>query len=283
MHIGTYTETYFKRYGRENGLRKIKEHGYDSIDYQDFINTETDFFKLSDADFISEIKRQQSYIKSLGLTVSQAHAPWRSPVRDFEVADREERFVAMSKAIRGCEFLESPYFVVHPIMPFGANSSENADIMKEINYDFISRLADVGASCGVTVCLENMPFPALPITSVDDVIATVRHISHKNLKICLDTGHTLVLGDTPGCAARRIGKDLLRVLHVHDNDGTADQHLLPGCGIGDWQDFSDALFEIGFDGCFSFETGIKESLPLEEAKRREMALCDLGRRLAKIQ
>ena len=47
---------------------------------------------------------------------------------------------------------------------------------------------------------------------------------------------------------------MLRTLHVHDNDGNQDLHWVPFTGVVDWDDFSKALQEIGFDSCLSIET-----------------------------
>ena len=48
-------------------------------------------------------------------------------------------------------------------------------------------------------------------------------------------------------------KDVLRVLHVHDNDGKTDLHQLPLFGKLGFAGFARALREIGFAGVFSFE------------------------------
>ena len=43
------------------------------------------------------------------------------------------------------------------------------------------------------------------------------------------------------------------MLHVHDNKYGIDMHLLPYFGSADWDGFSNALKEIGFNGSFSLE------------------------------
>ncbi len=58
------------------------------------------------------------------------------------------------------------------------------------------------------------------------------------------------------------GKDLA-VLHVHDNHGESDEHLALHQGIIDWEDFCQALVDIGFDGVFSMESGIPVGLSNE--------------------
>ena len=82
----------------------------------------------------------------------------------------------------------------------------------------------------------------------------VRKINSPWLRICLDTGHCAVFGIQPADAVRMLGKDMLKTLHVHDNDGVQDRHWIPFTGVIDWVDFRHALQEIGFDGCLSIET-----------------------------
>ena len=45
----------------------------------------------------------------------------------------------------------------------------------------------------------------------------------------------------------------IKVLHVHDNRGKRDEHLIPFYGSIDWKDFSTALRECAFDGVISLE------------------------------
>ena len=47
---GAYT-----RYGISEGAKKAREHGYECFDYGEFANTETEFFKLSEAEFKAEL------------------------------------------------------------------------------------------------------------------------------------------------------------------------------------------------------------------------------------
>lgn len=70
--------------------------------------------------------------------------------------------------------------------------------------------------------------------------------------------------------------------HGYDNNGKADQHLTPGNGTIDWSDFGAALAEIGFEGCFSFETRVPSSIPVgEERDQLEKELADIGHKIAK--
>jgi sugar phosphate isomerase/epimerase len=132
---------------------------------------------------------------------------------------------------------------------------------------------------GVTICLENMPMKALAMASPSAILGFVREIDSAYFKICLDTGHTTMVSDGSLADTVRLLGDELRVLHVHDNSGEHDEHLLPGKGVIDWRAFIDALHDISFDGVFSLEAFPPKDLSDDEYKA---ALADTVRQLKAI-
>lgn len=255
MKIGIEDAPYNRRFGGEKGYEYLKSLGYDCVDYQRFLNTDTPLFECSETDFDSAVKRDRKIIEDVGLEVFQVHAPWRWPAQDATEEERAERFEKMSKSIRGTALLGSRYFVIHPLMPWGGGSY-GPDLRKyrEINLSFMRNLCREAEKNDVVICFENMPMRALPLSKPEDSLDFVKEIDSPYFKMCLDTGHCAVHGIQPAEAVRLIGKDILRTLHVHDNDGNQDLHWVPFTGVIDWEDFSKALQEIGFDGCLSIET-----------------------------
>ncbi|MBQ6471586.1 MAG: sugar phosphate isomerase/epimerase [Victivallales bacterium] len=281
MRIGTEDNPYLKRYGFEKGFRRIAELGFDCVDYQALSYTDKPLFQLDDGDFERELKRQRTFIESLGLTVSQTHGPWRFPPCDLTPEDRAERFEKMSRAIVGTALLGCQDFVIHPIMPFGLDEGMHASEMWEMNVEFLGRLAEVGRRNGVYVDVENLPMRLLSTSSPEATLRLVKMIDHPWCKVCLDTGHSLVMGVQPGVAVRQIGKEFLRTLHVHDNNWEGDFHWLPYTGKADWDAFSHALRDIGFTGVMSLETGIPAQIPEELAPLQQQSLVQMARRLAR--
>jgi sugar phosphate isomerase/epimerase len=76
---------------------------------------------------------------------------------------------------------------------------------------------------------------------------------HEALGLCLDTGHRHLHGDVAG-AIRRAGR-ALSTLHIHDNHGARDEHLLPLDGTIAWAPVLRALRETGHTGPFLYEVG----------------------------
>ena len=280
MKIGTEDGPYLKRYGFESGIRRIAELGFQCLDYQRFADTETPLFQQGAVGFETELKRQKAFIEGAGLEIAQTHGPWRWPMHDETPEDRAERFEKMSRAILGTAILGCAKMVIHPIMPFGGDEGVHSREMWEMNVDFHSRLCEVGRKHGVTVCLENMPFRCQSTSTPEAILKLVKLIGSPFCKVCLDTGHSLVMGVQPAVAVRQIGREALACLHVHDNNGEGDFHWIPYTGKCDWDAFAKTLLEIGYPGVLSLETGIPASLPDELAPLQEQSLVQMARRLA---
>ena len=267
MKFAIESAAYTERYSFLAGAEKMSRHGYQGIDYGYFAKTNTRFFTQEEKAFRAEIERHADILRSFGIEVVQTHGPWKNPPADATPEERAVRFDLMSKAIRGTAYLASPYMIIHQLMPFGNNSPESPEVVHEINLDFMYRLAEYGKEWGVVVCLENMPFKRLPLATPAEVANFVRTINHPNLKVCLDTGHALIRGVSPAEAVRITGTDLLRTLHIHDNDGTRDAHDPIGTGIMDFDDFVRALGEIRYRGAISLETMADKTSVLSEEER----------------
>jgi len=55
----------------------------------------------------------------------------------------------------------------------------------------------------------------------------------------------------------------LKALHLADNDGTSDQHLMPSAkGQVDFQAVIKALHDINYDGLYNFEVPGERDVPL---------------------
>ena len=286
MKIGIASGGYIQRYGLERGAEKMAAHGYECIDFSNFCNTETDFFKLPEAEFEKELTRQKAIINAAGITVHQAHSPWRHPAEDFTPEQRAERLEAFKKAIRGSAYLGATDFVMHCIMPFGTNSGENPELMRDMNAEFMAALAEESKKHGnIRINIENLPFPALPLNHPDQIVEHVkrmnREVSGDLFRVCIDTGHCNYCKYSAADSVRLVGS-LLGTLHVHDNDSTRDAHATPGNGNIDWDDFSNALQEVGFDNVLSFETNVSGDIPNGEGRDRlERELAQTGLKLAK--
>lgn len=270
----------YDRFGTEK-YKIIKKHGFDCVDF-DMCNTANPLYHLDEKDFEKYMKTEKALSDNAGIEIYQTHGPWTLPIKDFEKSDRIRRLGEMEKSIYATAILGSRYCVIHPLMPFGIDDMEKGMEKEtwEINVSFMKKILEKAKKYGVTVCLENTPFPQFSIATPGQISNLVHEIDEENLKMCLDTGHIAVFGDKfPGNAIREFKEDI-KVFHIHDNGGKKDEHLSPYLGIIDWKDFSSALREINFDGNLSLEIVPKESLFTTEFEIESIKLAETARSLA---
>ncbi len=253
MKIGIALIEYKHHIPFAEAARALREDGYEAIDYSELWNVQTALYTEKESAVEKKLMQQAQILAENGLTVSQIHGPWRYPPQDGNAADRALWLDLMKRAVRAAAVLGAPYMVVHPLMPFGANSPENPGKVIDLNAEHYARLCDYAKDFPVDVCLENMPFPLLPLAHVEQIRDFADGLGRKNLRICLDTGHANVCAMPLGTAVRLLG-GRLAALHIHDNRGAQDEHLAPFAGTADFKDFAAALHEIGFKGSLSAET-----------------------------
>ena len=112
---------------------------------------------------------------------------------------------------------------------------------------------------------------------VEELVECVDAVNSEYLVACLDVGHSTALGYDAGDAVRMLGKRI-GCLHIHDNDGRRDLHLLPYHGVTNWKHFTEALKEIGYNGTMSLETSLCKLMP----GLSEMLMDEGNRWVAKI-
>ncbi len=260
-------------------LSHLRALGYECADLQAFLDTETEWFSAPRAERLRRWEEVGRVARDCGMTFSQIHGPWRFPPQDYTDEERAERFGKMTIALEGAAAVGAPCMVIHNIMPSGCDAPPDPARFMDMNRDFFSRLLERAKSAGVVIALENMPFKNLPLSTPEQVLNFAREFDSPYFRLCLDTGHAAVFGLSPAEAVRLIGREYLACLHVHDNDGVNDLHWVPYRGVIDWDDFSRALHEIGFDGSLSLETNVSKKIPAPIRPEWERVLAATARHL----
>lgn len=93
------------------------------------------------------------------------------------------------------------------------DTKQKLNIIKQVGYDEFFYWH---------ICVENL-------LSTKEIPFIFKNIKHKNLKICFDTGHKN--SATKDLEILRDFGDYVAVLHIHDNFGEQDEHLI--CGKGE--------------------------------------------------
>jgi protein FrlC len=92
------------------------------------------------------------------------------------------------------------------------------------------------------------------LNTCQDSLKLVRELGLMNLGVLMDNGHAYVMGEPAAEAVKQMADKLFHV-HIDDNDGLRDQHLVPGEGNFDFKPFIQALRDVDYDGFLGVELG----------------------------
>lgn len=149
------------------------------------------------------------------------------------------------------------YFVLHP-------STEPILPEKRATH-FGNAQESLSALESGQLLVENLPRFCLANTA-DELLELIRPFPQ--LRICCDVNH--LLQETPQSALGKFGK-LVKHLHISDNDGVNERHLLPGDGVIAWGEVIDTLEQIGYSGVFNYEVRKYSAAEIIENKNRLFA------------
>ena len=111
----------------------------------------------------------------------------------------------------------------------------------------------------IRICLENLKGI---FAAADELNGIIDQLDDTCFGICLDTGH-LNLCDRDQVTFIRKAGSRLGALHIADNEGEKDQHMMPyGKGNIKWDLVVKALREIDYDGLFNLEIPGERLAPL---------------------
>lgn len=288
LNVTSSSGSGYSKYWGENSFKMMKEFGYSTVDSGILASSRGEFYDMVyKADPQSRnalLSHERSLAEQAGLVIHQAHAPCISLSRALTEQESSGLIRDIKIAIESCVVLGCQYLVIHPFMPNGwsdRGSSCAADTFSK-NVAYIRTLSEAAEAHGITLCLENMPCIGFSISTPEEVLAVLKAVDRENVKMCFDTGHV------PAFWKQRlnVGEELrtcgewVKVLHVHDNYGGADQHNFPGMGLIDWKDVKMALEEIGFDGVFSLELNFPDKFSEPVFKHSCRLAADMAHEIA---
>lgn len=277
MKIGTGVGSFKYLDSKEDTYARIRELGYQTVD-ESLDATDAPWYASWEA-MKAHCQNVREIAERYGIEISQVHGPW--PTDDTSEEKRAKTLENMKLAVYGCAQMGAKHLVIHPQMPYGWDHEDSADFAEALTTSLLQNLIPDCIENDVIVCLENMPMTAHRISPMAKIAEVVAKVNSPYIGICLDTGHCNVYGHDLGEMVR-IAAPWLKVLHVHDNDGNRDAHQLPYLGTANWDSFTKALAEVGFQGSLSLETAgpVSGSMPEPLRKQAERLTADTARYLA---
>ena len=250
-------ETYYpqKNFGEKEGLKMIRDAGFDCVDYSFYyLPDDHIFFGENGAEYARELR---TYLDELGLACTQAHAP-------FEVEDGDpfdESFTPYRKILKAMEaaaILGARSIVVHAVTV----RDRSADYIEDYNYEFYRTLEPYAEKFGIQIALENLfntdrkrnTFSNRRLGTPELMNRMLARLDSEWFTVCIDLGHASMTGFEPEEFLRGVLPGAVTALHVQDTDYCGDRHQLPYICDLNWKEIMVALKEIGYEGDFTYET-----------------------------
>lgn len=120
------------------------------------------------------------------------------------------------------------------------------------------------ADAGIEIVLENDTEQ-----SPDLLIGLVSEVDHHSLNLCLDVGHQHVFSSLGAREWVRRMAQRLSHIHLHDNDGTSDQHRSLGQGTINFESFYTVILQQIPHATLSLE--VEDKMEVKMADLRKLA------------
>ena len=112
-----------------------------------------------------------------------------------------------------------------------------------------------------------------------DMKSFVEYVNHPLFHACWDTGHANIEGNQYN-EIMALGEDL-KAVHINDNRGMQDEHLIPYFGTVNMDEIMHALMDVEFKGYFTYEAS--SSLTMEKYWLRDRRIFTDDKRLINPQ
>jgi sugar phosphate isomerase/epimerase len=218
--------------------------------------------------------RLRSFADGEGYRLTQGHLSFVGGLLSPEVNDLQKRQLELFSAI-GIE---------NAVLHFNGGKELTPEERFDRRVECVRQLQGCVAGSGLYLCLENLG--SVPFTHrAENILQLIDDCGGKNLGICLDTGHLHLTRIRDGNTQTttefvRTAGDRLKALHIHENNGMADDHQMPFSAkkAYDWRELIRALDEVGYQGLFDMEIvgeSIRHPLAVRDEKLKYVRfLCE---------
>ena len=215
-------------------------------------------------DVVATGKKFKKYADKHGVEFPQGHLWLGAQINH----NSENTIETLKKWILLFEAVGVKNMVLHCDSQFD-NKSASEKQKLDNNIAVLKELKEFLAGKDVVICLENL---IDYVADSEKLMYIVNSLDCDNFGICLDTGH-LNMANRYNHAKQSqrefilaCGKKL-KALHIADNDGNDDEHIMPFCnGNVDFKEVFKTLEEIGYDGLYNYEIPGERRCSLEIRK-----------------
>lgn len=267
--FGLSTRLYHHLRLRREHLADIGAHGFETVE---IVATRTHFDYWNEA----SVAELQEWLGAAGLELGSVHAPvaegfapagWERPL-SIASADPDARARAVAEVEQALYIARRiPYkaLIVHlGRTSFTGHEHAGDQDSRDGARRSIEKLTALAAPLGVRIAVEVIPNE---LSRPGSLVHFVEAEIEGEAGICLDVGHAHLNGDVVDVI--EIVSEHLVAVHLHDNRGRTDDHLMPFAGTIDWPAAMTTVQKVGFDGPLTLEVAPRRSAAETLAAARE--------------
>ncbi len=197
------------------------------------------FIQWYNKDWVVSEQEQLDYARTLGLEVIFAHLGYQEINRIWEEGEAGDHLVeCYRKELDQCFKNHIKTVILH------LTTSRVAPLYNELGLLRIQRITDYAKEKGMRIAFEN--------TRKKGYLEYVlKHIEGDHVGVCYDAGHDHAHFED-GFDFQAFQNRIFEV-HLHDNDASGDQHLIPFDGSIHWERVIQNLKASGYTGAVTLE------------------------------
>lgn len=251
MKLSVELYTLAQRFGDFKAVEIAKKAGFDAIDYSYYYDKECDDV-LGDG-YKEYAEKLREHLDEVGILCNQAHAPFTFKY-GMEKNISEQKYLWMVHALESASILGARNIVVHSItVPEDVN-------FEEYNVQYYKSFIPYCEKFGIHIAVENLFSRDTKrkrltgkLGSPAELNSIVEKINSPWVVACVDIGHAALTGYEPEDFIKGMNPNILKALHVQDNDYIDDRHILPYTGELNWEAIMSSLKKADYAGDLTFE------------------------------
>lgn len=214
--------------------------------------------RMRDDDWESYVEELAALGSSLGVTFTQSHLPYYDIFGENETAKMSLMEELIRRSIIASARLGVRWAVTHPGTVWSAGSDMSVSL--ERNLAYYAKHIQTARTHGIGIALENdfeyrggAPYQRVFCADVREQVQLIDAFNDpEHVGACYDFGHGNLTGGFHRENLLALGPRL-KAVHIADNSGMADEHLLPFHGNIDWKRCMETLAEIQYKGDLTYE------------------------------
>lgn len=213
----------------EDRLRLIKQAGFKSVL----------LWWAVESAFEPPVPQKVQTAERVGLSVENAHLHF-ARVNELwtEGLSGEAYCLELCGLVEAAAVYGVPTLVVH------LTRTAEPPAFSGVGFSRFMRMVETAERAGVDLAFENLKAP-------DRLYEFIARADSPRVGVCFDSGHNHC-----HCPERRVCRDFsdkIKAVHLHDNFGDRDSHLIPFDGNSDWHVIRNELIDSAYAGAWSLE------------------------------